>query len=44
MPASLLQSQFESLEIPADALSISIEKEREEIVEIIYTYLISEAV
>ena len=44
MPASLLQSQFDNLEIPAHALSISIEKEPEEIVEIIYTYLISEAV
>ncbi len=43
MPASLLQSQFESLEIPVDAFSISIEKEPEEIVEIIYSYLISEA-
>jgi len=44
MPASLLQSQFDSLEIPADALSISIEKEAESIVEIIYTYLLSDVV
>lgn len=42
MPASLLQSQLEILEIPAEALSISIEKEPAAIVEIIYTYLISE--
>ena len=39
MPASLLQSQFESLEIPADACYISIEKKPGEIVEIIYAYL-----
>jgi len=39
MPASLLQSQFESLEIPAEALTISVEKEPSAIVEIIYDNL-----
>lgn len=40
MPESLLQSQFESLEIPLDALQISIEKAPAEIVEMIYAYLV----
>lgn len=40
MPASLLQSQFESLEIPAHALCIDIENEPKAVVETIYTYLI----
>lgn len=44
MPASLLQSQFESLEIPAHALCINIDKEPAAVVEIIYTYLISAVV
>jgi carbohydrate kinase (thermoresistant glucokinase family) len=44
MPASLLQSQFESLEIPLQACRISIEKEPEEIVEMISAYLVSGAV
>jgi carbohydrate kinase (thermoresistant glucokinase family) len=35
MPASLLQSQFDHLEIPGDAVTISIEKEPEEIVGLI---------
>lgn len=39
MPASLLQSQFESLEIPADAITVGIEKEPVEIVELIYKRL-----
>ena len=42
MPASLLQSQFDSLEIPSDALSISIAQEPAVIVEIIYDYLSSD--
>lgn len=40
MPASLLQSQFDNLEIPLHSLQINIEKEPEEIVEIIYTCLV----
>ena len=44
MPTSLLQSQFNILEIPTDALNISIEKEPGEIIEIIYTYLLSDVV
>jgi len=39
MPASLLRSQFESLEIPADALAISIDKTPEEIVDLIFAKL-----
>lgn len=39
MPASLLQSQFESLEIPKDAFKISIEKEPADIVDLIYEKL-----
>ena len=39
MPASLLQSQFESLEIPADAITVGIEKEPVEIAELIYKRL-----
>jgi len=35
MPASLLRSQFNNLEIPKDAMTINIEKEPEEIVELI---------
>jgi carbohydrate kinase (thermoresistant glucokinase family) len=35
MPASLLRSQFDNLEIPKDALTINIEKGPEEIVELI---------
>jgi carbohydrate kinase (thermoresistant glucokinase family) len=35
MPASLLRSQFDNLEIPNDAVTISIEKTPEEIVELI---------
>ncbi len=42
MPTSLLQSQFESLEIPVDALAISIDQEPAAIVEIIYDYLSSD--
>lgn len=42
MPASLLQSQFESLEIPTHALKITIENQPEEIVDIIYSYLVSQ--
>ena len=44
MPTSLLQSQFNILEIPTDALNISIEKEPGEIIEIIYTCLVSDVV
>jgi carbohydrate kinase (thermoresistant glucokinase family) len=39
MPAELLASQFESLEIPAAACTISIEKKPEEIVDIILQQL-----
>jgi carbohydrate kinase (thermoresistant glucokinase family) len=39
MPASLLQTQFDSLEIPADSFSISIQKTTTEIVAAIYQYL-----
>ena len=35
MPASLLQSQFDNLELPADALAVSIEKDPEEIIALI---------
>jgi carbohydrate kinase (thermoresistant glucokinase family) len=35
MPASLLHSQFDDLEIPKDAFTINIEKEPEEIVELV---------
>lgn len=35
MPAALLQSQFDSLEIPAEAFCINIEKAPEEMVELI---------
>jgi len=35
MPATLLRSQFDNLEIPTDAITISIEKEPEKIAELI---------
>ena len=39
MPATLLQSQFDSLEIPAAAFCISIEKEPEVMLQLIMEYL-----
>ena len=39
MPAQLLQSQFDNLEIPASALMVDIKKESDKIVEIIMQYL-----
>jgi 6-phosphogluconate dehydrogenase len=39
MPAGLLASQFDDLEIPATAFTVSIEKRPEEIIEIISAYL-----
>lgn len=44
MPASLLQSQFDNLEIPLHALQIDIGREPAVIVDIIYSYLVSEKI